>query len=69
MENGLEVYADKTKYVVMSRNQKAKRNHNIKTNNSSFERVEEFEYWELLYQIKILFRKKLTLIVLIWRIG
>jgi len=43
-ETGLEVIADKTKYMVMSRDQNAGRSHNIKTDNSSFERVEEFKY-------------------------
>jgi hypothetical protein len=42
-ETGLEVSADKTKYMVMSRVQNAGRSHNIKINNSSFERVEEFK--------------------------
>jgi hypothetical protein len=43
-ETGLEVTADKTKYMVMSRDQNAGRIHNIKTDNSSFERVEGFIY-------------------------
>jgi hypothetical protein len=43
-ETGLEVNADKTKCVVMSRDQNAGRSYSIKTNNSSFERVEEFIY-------------------------
>ena len=43
-ENILEVNADKTKYMVMSRDQKARRSHNISIDNSSFERVEEFKY-------------------------
>jgi hypothetical protein len=30
--------------MVMSRDQNAGQNHNIKTDNKSFERVEEFEY-------------------------
>jgi len=38
------LYADKTKYMVMSRDQNEGRSHNIKTDNSSFERVEEFRY-------------------------
>ena len=42
-EIGLEVNADKTKYVVMSRDQNAGRSHDIKTDNSSFERVEELK--------------------------
>jgi hypothetical protein len=41
---GLEVNADKTKYLVMSRDQNAGRNNSIKIDNSSFERVEEFKY-------------------------
>ena len=40
----LEVNADKTKYVVMSRDQNARRSHSMKTENSSFERVEEFKH-------------------------
>ena len=43
-EIGLEVNADKTKYMVMSREQNAGQSHSIKTDNSSFERVEEFKY-------------------------
>jgi len=44
MENGLEVSADKTKYMVMSRDQNAGRIHSVRTDNSTFERVEEFKY-------------------------
>jgi len=44
-KTGLEVNADKTKYMVMSRDQNAGRSHNIKINNSPFERVEEFIYF------------------------
>jgi len=42
--NGLEVNADKTKYMVMSRDQNAGRSHSLKTDNRSIERVEEFKY-------------------------
>ena len=42
--NGLEINGDKTKYIVMSRHQYAGQSHNIKTDNSSFERVEEFTH-------------------------
>jgi hypothetical protein len=47
-ETGLEVNADKTKYMVMSRDQNAKRRQNIKNDNrcSSFERVEQFKILE-----------------------
>ena len=41
---GLEVNADKTKYMIMSRDQNAGRNHSVKIDNNSFERVEEFKY-------------------------
>jgi len=43
-ETGLEVNADKTKHLVMSRDQNAGRSDSIKTDNKSFERVEEFKY-------------------------
>ena len=43
-EIGLEVNADKTKYMVMSRDQNAGRSHNMKIDNMSFERVEVFKY-------------------------
>jgi hypothetical protein len=39
-EIGLELNADKTKYMVMSQDQNAGRSHN----NRSFERVEQFKY-------------------------
>jgi len=45
-ENELEVNADITKYMVMSRVQNAGRSHNMKTDNRSFEMVEEFKYLE-----------------------
>jgi len=38
-ETGLEVYADKTKYMVMSPDQNAGQCHNIDNDDSSFERV------------------------------
>jgi len=41
-ENGLEVSADKTKYMVMTRGQNAGQNHSVRIDNSSFERVEVF---------------------------
>jgi len=43
-EIGLAVNADKTKYMIMSRDQNAGRSHSMKTDNSSIERVEEFKY-------------------------
>ena len=43
-KTGLEVYADKTKYMVMSRDQNRGQSHSVDIDNSSFERVEEFKY-------------------------
>ena len=43
-EIGLEVNADKTKFMIMSRDQNAGRSHSMKTDNSYIERVEEFKY-------------------------
>jgi len=43
-EIGLEVSADKTKYMVMSREQNAGRIHSVRIDNSIFERVEDFKY-------------------------
>jgi hypothetical protein len=41
-ETALEVSANKTKYVVMSRDQNAGRIHSVRLDNSTFERVEKF---------------------------
>ena len=41
---GLEVNADETKYRIKSRDQNTGRNHRIETDNSSFERLEQFKY-------------------------
>jgi len=43
-EVGQEVNADTTKYMVTSQVQNAGRSHNIKIDNSSCERMEEFKY-------------------------
>jgi len=40
----MEVSADKTKYIIMSRDQNAGRIHSVRIDNSTFERVEEFKY-------------------------
>jgi len=40
---GLEISADKTKYMVMSRDQNAGRIHSVRIDNSTFQRVEEFK--------------------------
>jgi len=44
-ETGLEVNADKAKYMVMSPDQNAGRSRNIKIDNSSFETAEQFKYF------------------------
>ena len=43
-ETGLEVNADKTKYMVMSRDRNAGRGQSVKIDNNSIERVKEFKY-------------------------
>ena len=43
-EIGLEVSADKTKYMVISRDQKSGRIQSVRIDNSTFESVEEFKY-------------------------
>jgi len=43
-ETGLEVSTDKTKYIIMSRDQNAGRIHSVRIDNSTFDRVEEFKY-------------------------
>jgi hypothetical protein len=45
-EFGLDVNADKTKYVVMSRDQNAGRSHYMKMDNSSFEGWKSSNIWE-----------------------
>ena len=41
---GLEVNPEKTRYMIMSRDQNAGRSHSMKTDNSPIESVEEFKY-------------------------
>ena len=43
-EIGLEVNADKTKYMTVSRDRNAGRGHSVKIDNSSIESVKEFKY-------------------------
>jgi len=43
-ETGLEVDADETKCMVMSRDKNEGRSRNTKFENSSFERVKQFKY-------------------------
>jgi hypothetical protein len=53
------VNAEETKYMVMSRDQNAGRSHSMKSDNSSFEMVEEFRYLGTTLPSQHLFRKKL----------
>jgi hypothetical protein len=43
-EFGLEVNIEKTKYIIMSCHQNARRNHNLSTANNSFENTAKFRY-------------------------
>jgi hypothetical protein len=45
MEVGLEVNAEKTKYMLLSLYQNAGQNHDINTANRSFENVAQFKYF------------------------
>jgi len=42
---GLEINAEKTKYMIMSRHSNSGQNQNIKTANGSFEIVENSNTW------------------------
>ena len=54
-----EVNGDKSKYIITPSDRNARRSQRIRTDNSSFERVEFFKYLGQTYQIKFLFKKKL----------
>jgi len=45
-QTGIEVNAEKTKYMIMSRDKYPGQNHNIKIQNKAFKRVEQFIYLE-----------------------
>jgi hypothetical protein len=47
-KNGLQVNAEKTEYMIMSPEENAGQNHNIKVANKSFKSVEQFKYSETL---------------------
>jgi hypothetical protein len=59
-EVGLEVNVEKTKYMLVSRDQNAGQNREIKIGNRSFENVHSSSIWKQQQQIKILFRRKLS---------
>jgi hypothetical protein len=59
-EVGLEVNPEKTKYMLVSRCQKAGKRQSIKVGNRSFKSVAKFRYLgTTLIQIKIVFMKRL----------
>ena len=58
-EIGLKVNANKTKYMVMSRDRNAGRGHSVQIDNISIERVEEFKYSGTTLTDQNLFSKKL----------
>jgi hypothetical protein len=47
-EIGLEISADETKYLIMSRDHNAGRSHSMKIDNSSIERWKSSNIWEQL---------------------
>jgi hypothetical protein len=44
-DTGLEINAEKTKYMIMSRHPNSGQNQNIRTTNEPFEKVAKFKYW------------------------
>jgi hypothetical protein len=50
--SGLEINADKNKYMVVSRDQNERQSHNINIDNSSFERMAELKYLGITSHIK-----------------
>jgi hypothetical protein len=44
-EIGLEVIADKSKYILMSRDKNAGQSYNMKTESRSYEMVKDFKYF------------------------
>ena len=58
-ETGLEVNAEKTKYMVMSGDQNSGKCQNLMRANKFFERAKQFKYLGTANQIKTPFVKKL----------
>jgi len=58
-ENGLEVEADATTYMVLSQDQNAGRSHKVKLKIVTVKGWNRSNIWEHHYGIKILFNKKL----------
>jgi hypothetical protein len=58
-KSGLEVMADKAKYMILSRDQNGGLNLHIKIHNKFLWKVGTLNVWEQTKRIKILFRKTL----------
>ena len=56
-EIGLEVNAEKTKYMVMSGHQNARQNQNIRRGSKSFEKLEQFKFLGTTLTFEIPFMK------------
>jgi hypothetical protein len=68
-EIGLEVNADKTKYMVMSRDMNAGRDDSVKIDNSSIERVEEFKYLGTMLTDKNSVQEEIRRRLKLWNAG
>jgi hypothetical protein len=55
---GLEINAEKTKYMIMSRHPNSGQNQNIRTANESFERVATLKYLATTVKIRMIFLMK-----------
>jgi hypothetical protein len=51
-EVGLEVNAEKSKYMLLSRHKNAEQNHDIKTANRSCETISQFSYFRMTIKFK-----------------
>jgi hypothetical protein len=58
-EVGLEVNAEKAKYMLMSRHQNAGQNHDVRIANRSFENVAQFKYFEMTVTRRNLIREEI----------
>jgi len=58
-ETGLEVNAEKPRYMVLSQDQNVGQNRNTSIGNKPFERVEQLKYMRTTLKIKIPFMGKL----------
>jgi len=66
-ETELEANAGKTKYMVISRDHNAELSQNIKIDNNSFERVEEFTTLTNQNSIKEEIKNRLVIMLCLWK--